>query len=809
MLRVPSRGNKNARIMLVGEAPGVDEEIKGKPFVGAAGNELALELWEAKVIDCADRERVDRLSYGYKLGELQELIDEQCHVTNVCKFRPPNNEMDKWVTDKKTIGKKLGYLEREGTKRWAHPLVHEGIAELETEIDVVKPEIVVGFGNTALWALTNNWGVTNWRGSEMVLPLGRKFVPTLHPASIIRNYAGRPQVIHDLRQRVAKRLRNGFHVPKFRFNIQPSFDEVMECLDALATVEIAPVVGDIETAGGHIICLGFGWSELDAMCIPFRNADGVCWTHAELLEIVAAMERMARNVTWVGQNWNYDAQYFLEDFKLRVMADFDTYIAQSVLFPGVERSLGFLSSMYCEWHQYWKEDAKDWGKIADFNGLFRYNCRDCVANWEVMQVQQGMLEHAGLMPRFRERMKYSYHVFDMMVRGVNRDVARTEKMEQEVGEAIRDREVFVEGEAGHPVKYASPKQVADLFYKELGCKAILKRGKGTVTTADEALKEISEKYPHVAPVALAILESRSLASIRSNFLRAECDPDGRFRSSWMATGAETFRLTSSGNAFHRGGPLQNLTDGEHTHSGRPLPNLRSTIVPDYGCTFFDCDLKKADLQVVAWEAEDEKLKQMLREGVDIHSENAKELFGIKEVTPQYYLKGKTFVHLTNYVGKARTCASKCGITVHQADLLQRRWFQIHPGIKEWHQQIGAQLLATRTIHNKFGYRRIYFDRIEGVLKDALAWIPQSSVAILISLIQMAMDNDLGDMVEIQLQGHDSVAGQYRTKDEAIVLPRMLAASRIAIPYPDPLYIPLELATSTSSWGECEKRPWPL
>lgn len=398
----------------------------------------------------------------------------------------------------------------------------------------------------------------------------------------------------------------------------------------------------------------------------------------------------------------------------------------------------------------------------------------------------------------------------MMRRGVNRDPERTAKMDSECAEAVQQRELFVAETAGHPVNFNSPKQVANLFYKELGCKPIKKRGKQTVTTDDEALKKVSEDYPQHAPLALAILESRSLQKLQSTFLKAEVDPDGKFRSSWMATGTETFRLTSSSNAFHRGGNLQNVTSGDHTHSGRKLPNLRSTIVPDQGYTCFNCDLERADLQVVAWEANDEDLKQKLREHVDIHTENAKDVFGIRgrQPTEQERHFGKTFVHLTDYGGSARTCALKTHSTVHEADLAQRRWFAAHPGIKDWHRRTQANLMAFRTVTNAFGYRRIYFERIEGMLPEALAWVPQSTVSILISLMQMAIEDELEEMVEVTMQGHDSIIGQYMTSNEGIVLPRMHAASKIAVPYPDPLFIPLEFSTSTSSWGEVEKRAWP-
>ena len=778
-LKVCGSGPKGSRIVVVGDVPNMEEEVAGRPFQGAVGMELNRMLKEA----------------GLKR--------EDCYVTNVLKYRPSLNKVEGWVHNKKAIGKKEGFIEFGG--KWCHSLVVEGVQELATEIDW-KPEVVIGMGNLALWAYTNEWGIGNWRGSEMTALNGCNFVPTLHPSSILRNWATRPYVIADLKK-VKRRLTDGFIKPIWDFKIFPTFVEVMTFLDGLE----GDVAWDIETMKGHTVCIGIATSNRRALCIPFVGPDGTSWGHDEHGKIVAKIQQVksSQKINVVGQNWNYDAQYFKEDFGLHFMADFDTYIAQSVLFPGAERGLGFLSSIYCDWHSYWKDDGKDWNKgIKDFDKEFRYNCRDVCATWEIAQKQRVMLDKAGLNEQFESRMKYSYSVFDMMVKGVNRDAARVKKMEQEVSESIQERELLVAEIAGKPVNFASPKQVNDLVYKQFAMKGAIKRGTGKVSTDDEALTKLLEKYPQHAPCLTAILESRSLSSIRSNFLRAESDPDGRFRSSWMATGTETFRLTSSGNAFHRGGPLQNVTDGKHTHSGRKLPNLRSTIVPDEGYTLFNCDLERADLQVVIWEANDLEMMQKLREHVDVHTENAKDVFGLTTVTEQQRHFGKTFVHLTNYGGSSRTCAIKVGCTVHQADLMQRRWFQAHPGILDWHRRTNAYLMGTRTIHNRFGYRRIYFDRIDGLLPEALAWVPQSTVSILISLQQMAIEEALGGRVEILMQGHDSIVGQYLTVHEEDILPMIQAASMIAVPYDTPLYIPLELATSTDSWGMVEKRTWP-
>ena len=786
MRKVAGFGPDKADIVIVGEAPGSEEELQGKPFVGAAGWELGNQLAEA----------------GIRM--------EDCYITNACKYRPPNNKMDAWLVAKgKKAALEAGYTHSDG--RWAHPLVMEGKGELRDEILAHEPKVIVTLGNTALWALKGIWGISDWRGSEMVwndIPL----VPTYHPASILRQWENRPQAVLDLQYRVKRRLDHGFDVRRYLTFISPDLHDVRRFVSKLGSW----ISVDIETCSEKVVCIGIGSSLTTAMCIPILTEHGPYWSAAEEAEVWAILKQKLENSCIVGQNYSYDAQYLEVNHGIQALAYFDTYVAESVLFPGNPRGLGYLSSIYCDWHCYWKDDAKDWSKVRNadaFRQLYEYNCRDVCAPIEIMQQQRRLLEASGLMKQFEDRMAYMRNVYAMMRRGVKRDKQVTKQMDDEVEEILQSLRLSISEVAGHDVNPASPAQVKKLLYTEMGLK------NASESTDAETLEALSEKYPGRAEIITAVSEHRSLASLRSNFLKAKLDGDGLLRSSWMATGTETFRLTSSKNAFGRGCNLQNVTAGKQV-GGLRTPNLRKCLVPDNGYTFFDCDLARADLQVVVWEADDADLKWALRNNLDMHLVNAIDLFGIKGVSmeecseshPNYpdvlaKLKeqrrfAKTFVHLTDYGGKERTCAIKCGCTVHEASQGQKRWFAAHPGIQRWHRRTAAMLAGTRTIKNTFGFRRVYFDRPDSVLNEALAWNPQSTIALVISYIHEAFD--LVPNVEVLLQGHDSIAGQYLTKDESLILPAMYEASKIVVPYQDPLIIPLELKISTESWGACDK-----
>jgi DNA polymerase-1 len=241
--------------------------------------------------------------------------------------------------------------------------------------------------------------------------------------------------------------------------------------------------------------------------------------------------------------------------------------------------------------------------------------------------------------------------------------------------------------------------------------------------------------------------------------------------------------------------------------GVVLPNIRKMFIPDPGYIIYDADLAGADAQVVAWEAEDEDLKAAFRAGLDVHSHNAEALFGTRFTSLtgtkryQFRQKSKQGVHLTNYGGSARAMAKVLGWTVRECDDFQKRWFSIRPGIKRWHQRIETELLTTRSVTNKFGYRRIYFDRIDAVLPEALAWVPQSTVALTTYYGADQLEEQIPQS-ELLSQVHDSLVFQI-PKSAGIPDRRIRDSLANPIPYDDPLIIQWGLAKSEISWGDCK------
>lgn len=388
MIYVPAYGPVPSRYMLVGEAPGADEEshttqgrFDPRPFMGVSG-----KLLDGMLVS-AGLPRADAF------------------VTNVSKFRPPRNKIEEWLTPIKSKAEKNG-LTHFTNGMYYNDQIKEGVEELLADIERVKPEVIVTFGNTPLWALTGEYGISKWRGSELWYGESTRLIPTLHPSGILRAMEGRSLAIHDLRHRVMAKMYNPElgREPAWQFQTGRDYEYVMAGLAALferiERGDVEYVSSDVETKRGRIDCIGFATDSRSGLCVPMVDAEQKrIWNDVQEREIgglVKAVLIHPRTLV-IGQNFNYDAQYIYRDpaFGFLVACAHDTKVAQHVLLPGTDKDLVTLSSLYCDWHAYWKDDLKESAENMDDEKRWRYNCRDCAVTYEVAMKQVPMLRKEG------------------------------------------------------------------------------------------------------------------------------------------------------------------------------------------------------------------------------------------------------------------------------------------------------------------------------------------------------------------------------------------------------------------------------
>lgn len=149
-------GNKNADIMFIGEGPGADEDLQGVPFVGKAG----------KLMDMAFE------GIGIKR--------EDVYIANIVKCRPPQNR----VPEQDEADSCLNYL--------------------RNQVILVKPKIIVLLGSTALKnILGKDLSITACRG-KWIEKKGILYMPTWHPAALLRDENKKIEFWRDLKLVVEK-----------------------------------------------------------------------------------------------------------------------------------------------------------------------------------------------------------------------------------------------------------------------------------------------------------------------------------------------------------------------------------------------------------------------------------------------------------------------------------------------------------------------------------------------------------------------------------------------------------------------------
>lgn len=822
-MRVRGEGPIPTRIMLVDEAPGLDDERAGTPFSGASGMELNRMLHEAGI------------------------MRSECYVTSVLKNRPPMGQISAWVATKKKDITATHSLLRD---LYVTSEVHDGYKELLAEIAMVQPNLIVAFGNLACWALTGHWSVAKWRGSLLGGGASPKVIPTYPPSNVFRDWSLRSTVLNDLRRAKRHMTSRAYdNTPEWKFQVRPLFGQVTNQLRALQQEADRSELWldfDIETRPGVIDCIGLSWSRTEGICIPLisRGKPQGYWSEDEEAVIVFALYKLLTHpsvrIRW--QNGLYDAQWVYRYWHFIPRGGQDTMISQHSLFAALPKGLAFLASMYADHYIYWKDEGKIASDVPE-EQRWIYNLQDCVYTREVGEVLAQSAATMGLAEVDSYQQRMFWPVLKAMTRGVRVRPEVKSQMALDIQEELSHREAFLYNVLGHVINPSSPKQMQALFYEDLRQAPILKRTmlqghvKMSPTCDDEALQKIAAREPLLRPLTNCIADIRTLNKFLGDFVMMPLDKDDRMRCSFNIAGDAggksapySYRLSSSKNPFGSGGNLQTIPSEKSKASGKAaargsmdftLPNIRSMYGPDSDFTFFDMDLDRADLQVVVWEADDPMLKAALRMGADIHLLNT---YGIDNVEPppleelvETHPKyadhrgprkhkrefSKVFCHATNYLGKPKTVAAHTGRTIHEIDSAQKRWFAAHPGILAWHERVTRQVTKYRFIENRFGYRWYIFDRIdEQLLPAAVAWIPQSTVGIVINRAWLAFHDSLPE-VQVLLQVHDSLAGQFPTHRTDYLMPRMREASRIIIPYEDPLIIPTGIKTSAVSWGDCQ------
>lgn len=266
------------------------------------------------------------------------------------------------------------------------------------------------------------------------------------------------------------------------------------------------------------------------------------------------------------------------------------------------------------------------------------------------------------------------------------------------GEVLEGRIADIQKEiytlVGYEFNLNSPKQLAEALFVKLGLTGRKKTKSGYSTNA-EVLEELRHEHPAVG----LLLEYRELAKLKSTY----CDgmvkaigEDGRIHSTLNQTETRTGRISSTEPN------LQNIP--QRKELGR---ELRRFFVAKPGCVLCDADYSQIELRVLAHVAGDQRMIEAFRQGTDIHTLTASQVFGMppEMVTPLMRTRAKAVNFGIVYGIGAFSLANDLGISFGEAKHYINSYMNTYTGVRDYMERTVEQAKQQGWVQTLFGRRR--------------------------------------------------------------------------------------------------------
>jgi len=387
-------------------------------------------------------------------------------------------------------------------------------------------------------------------------------------------------------------------------------------------------------------------------------------------------------------------------------------------------------------------------------------------------------------------------------RGIRIDRAYLAKLSADFGRDIQALEAKIYEAACGPFTIGSPQQLGQVLYERLGLKGGRKGKSGQYSTDVNELERLAGEGVDCARLVLDWRQLTKLKSTYTDALQTQINPEtGRVHTSFSLTGAQTGRLSSNDPN------LQNIPI--RTEIGR---KIRDAFIADPGHVLLSADYSQIELRLAAHMADVPQLKEAFREGVDIHSLTAEELFGRVDRDTRNQAKTINFAIL--YGSSAWGIAGRLGLPKDEGKAIIDRYFERFPGIRAFIHSTLAFARERGFTQTLFGRRTHFEPNIRspnpsiraGAERAAINAPLQGTSADLIKRAMARMDAALAEAglsdVRMLLQVHDELVFEVpegREDAAAGVIKQVMAhAGEPAIK----LDVPLDVEVGWGpNWGE--------
>ncbi len=725
----------DAKIAIVGMAPGKDEVESGVPFIGVSGQLLS---------NCMRQ-------VGMNRGD--------CFITNVSEVMPPSNKLD--------LLSSIGV-----------PLDKE-VERLRSELVKVNPRVTIVLGNDAMYHTIGKNEIYNWRGSILKSSFNNGWViPSLHPAGILRGeYKHCAYLMFDLLKALEVANTPNWTPKERTYITHPTFLQVINYLKNILETPIKKITIDLETNRmdednglTYIRCIGIAIRDTYAMCIPIHTKDGSAWAPADEVRIwklfkeICSDERIIKRV----QNQNFEMSVLYEWIG-EIHPIRDAAIAHHLMQPEMPKGLKFTNSIYTD-VPFYKDDAKK--ANYDDDATWIYNCKDCVVTHEILDKVEVELEQVGLTKFYEDyQVPLARELWIAMMTGIKVDVNKVKAYRIEFEVLLTNSQRELNKLVGRDTNVNSPLQMKWLLYDKMGLPTQINRKTKTITTDEFAIDHLSRMFP--SKIFDIILDIRGYRKLLSTYLKDFWDDDERCRCDFRVWGTVTGRLSSSENIRGTGLNMQNIP------SERTV-NIKDIFISDDDCYLLRIDLSQVESRLVAYMSGDPAMIKCFEDDKNIHKLVGSMVYNIpyqdliKESVE--YDKGKRLGHSANYKVGSGTFASVAKIPLATARNLLSRYYNLFR-LVEWHDSVQEDIRQSRVLITTFGRRRTFYDRWgDRLFREAIAHDPQSTACDHINQAAVRIAprvKKFGSKVKWLLQVHDELVYNVHkdTLDELVIIIR--------------------------------------
>ena len=647
---VEASGPERSPVAVVGEAPGYHEELSGEPFVGAAGQLLNSALRSAGL---------DR----------QQLL-----VTNACRCRPPENRTPKQGELKACAG--------------------------YTDAELKHARYVLLLGSSALkQQLGGQASIKALRGKPFEKD-GRVYLPTFHPAFIMRDERNRPAFEADIR--AFSSLVTTGDIPKVgNLNLRMvqagdmSFREMLDDVASAGSVSL-----DIETSGiyawapgAHVVSIGLGTRTTQWVWPIRHHTMRVMLSAAKVKRRMELLAEVLSCVQVIGQFSKFDAVWLKLHYGVDITFAYDVGLAHYNVNENSLHDLEFLAQNYYSASVYDVKPEVKQGAEGTMEEHANYLAQDLYFTRRLrFDINKQMIDAGTKRIYERITLPASRMYRDIELTGVTIDVTRMDEVEQHLRKQLAQAEWRFK-KWGKDINLASPQQLKELLFTKLKLKPLEYTKKGAASTNESVLKRL--EHPCVAD----ILKHRRAKKLLGTFIEG-WKPylvDGELHPSFKIHGTVTGRPSCEHPNFQQ-------TDRD--------PIIRSLVIAPDGWELVEFDLSQAELRITAELSRDPTMLQIFESGGDIHRFTAASVLGvpIDEVSDEqrYIAKSLNFGLIYGMYEKRLIayCRDEYGVTLtrQQAHQFRNRFFRLYARLPEWHER--SRMFARRN-----GYVRCLSGRI--------------------------------------------------------------------------------------------------